>query len=186
MKIEFDPAKSATNNRKRRLSFELAAELGWSAARVRADDQRDYGEERFIALVPRSGRLYVVCYCIRGDARRIISSGKRTKERSEPMKRPTPMRPLTDKAGEVRELTEEDMRLFKPIAEVDPGIGEAMREFRRKVGRPKATAPKVHVGFRLAQDVVASIKASGRGYNARIEQVLREAGFGERKGAKRH
>ena len=105
------------------------------------------------------------------------------------MKRPTmrpemraPMRPLTDKAGEVRELTEEDMRLFKPIAEVDPGIGEAMREFRRKVGRPKATAPKVHVGFRLAQDVVASIKASGRGYNARIEQVLREAGFGGEKG----
>ncbi len=93
-----------------------------------------------------------------------------------------PMRPLTDKAGEVRELTEEDMRLFKPIADVDPGMGEAMREFRRKAGRPKATAPKVHVGFRLAQDVVASIKASGRGYNARVEQVLREAGFGGEKG----
>ena len=50
------------------------------------------------------------------------------------MKRPTmrpemraPMRPLTDKAGEVRELTKEDMRLFKPIAEVDPGMGEAMK-----------------------------------------------------------
>lgn len=79
MKIEFDPAKSATNNRKRGLSFELAAELDWSAARVRADDRRDYGEERFIALVPRSGRLYVVCYCIRGDARRIISFRKANK-----------------------------------------------------------------------------------------------------------
>ena len=57
---------------------------------------------------------------------------------------------------------------------------EAMEEFRRKLGRPKAEAPKVHIGFRLAPDVVASIKASGRGYNARVEQALRAAGFGEK------
>jgi uncharacterized protein (DUF4415 family) len=87
-------------------------------------------------------------------------------------------RPLADKDGEIRELTAEDMRLFKPIAEVDPGMIEAMAEFRRKLGRPKAEAPKVHIGFRLAPDVVASIKASGRGYNARVEQALRAAGFG--------
>jgi uncharacterized protein (DUF4415 family) len=87
-------------------------------------------------------------------------------------------RPLTDRDGEVRELTAEDMRLFKPIAEVDPGMVEAMKAFRRKLGRPRAEAPKVHIGFRLASDVVASIKASGRGYNARVEQALREAGFG--------
>ena len=87
-------------------------------------------------------------------------------------------RPLTDKDGEVRALTEEDMRPFKPIAEVDPGMVEAMADFRRRVGRPKTAAPKVHIGFRLAPDVVASIKASGRGYNARVEQALRQAGFG--------
>jgi uncharacterized protein (DUF4415 family) len=80
--------------------------------------------------------------------------------------------------GEVRELTADDVRLFKPITDVDPGMVEAMREFRRKAGRPKAAAPKVHVGFRLAADIVASIKATGRGYNARVEQALREAGFG--------
>ena len=87
-------------------------------------------------------------------------------------------RPLVDKDGEVRPLKAEDMRLFKPIAEVDPGMVEAMKEYRLKVGRPKAAAPKTHIGFRLSQDVVASIKASGRGYNARVEQALREAGFG--------
>jgi uncharacterized protein (DUF4415 family) len=87
---------------------------------------------------------------------------------------------LADKNGGIRELTAEDMRLFKPIAEVDVGMVEAMKEFRRKLGRPKAEAPKVHIGFRLAPDVVASIKASGRGYNARVEQALRAAGFGEK------
>ncbi len=53
-----------------------------------------------------------------------------------------------------------------------------MKEFRRKVGRPKAQLSKVHIGFRLAADVVESLKASGRGANARVEQALREAGFG--------
>ena len=70
------------------------------------------------------------------------------------------------------------MRLFKPIAEVDFGMVKTIAEFRRKLGRPKAEATKVHIGFRLASDVVASIKASGRGYNARVEQALRAAGFG--------
>lgn len=35
--------------------------------------------------------------------------------------------------------------------------------------------PKVHVGFRPAADVVEGIKATGKGYNARVERVLREA-----------
>ena len=93
-----------------------------------------------------------------------------------PRKRP----PLTDEEGEVRELTREDFRGMQPVREAMPELIEAMAEFRRKLGRPKAEAPKVHIGFRLASDVVASIKASGRGYNARVEQALREAGFGEK------
>jgi uncharacterized protein (DUF4415 family) len=86
--------------------------------------------------------------------------------------------PLTDEEGEVRELTREDFRGMRPVREVMPELIEAMGDFRRKFGRPKAEAPKVHIGFRLASDVVASIKASGRGYNARVEQALRAAGFG--------
>jgi uncharacterized protein (DUF4415 family) len=93
-----------------------------------------------------------------------------------PRRRP----PLTDEEGEVRELTREDFKGMQPMREVMPEFIEATAEFRRKLGRPKAEAPKVHIGFRLAPDVVASIKASGRGYNARVERALREAGFGEK------
>ena len=91
-----------------------------------------------------------------------------------PKKRPA----LTDEEGEVRELTREDFRGMRPVREAMPELIEAIAEFRRKLGRPKGEAPKVHIGFRLASDVVASIKASGRGYNARVEQALRAAGFG--------
>jgi uncharacterized protein (DUF4415 family) len=91
-----------------------------------------------------------------------------------PKRRPA----LTDEECEARELTREDFRGMRPVREAMPELIEAMEEFRRKLGRPKAQSPKVHIGFRLASDVVASIKASGRGYNARVEQALREAGFG--------
>ena len=48
-------------------------------------------------------------------------------------------------------------------------------------GRPKKETTKVPIGFRLAADVVESLKASGPGYNARVEQALRKAGFGASK-----
>jgi len=45
----------------------------------------------------------------------------------------------------------------------------------KKRGRPPVEAPKVHIGFRLSADVVDGIRSTGRGYNARVERVLREA-----------
>jgi uncharacterized protein (DUF4415 family) len=33
----------------------------------------------------------------------------------------------------------------------------------------------VHTGFRLAADVVEGVRATGKGYNARVERVLRKA-----------
>ena len=57
------------------------------------------------------------------------------------------------------------------FAEVFPG---QHRSWKRR-GRPPVAKPKVHVGFRLAVDVVEGIKATGRGYNARVEKVLRAA-----------
>lgn len=83
-------------------------------------------------------------------------------------------KPLTDKDGEVRELTAADMKHFRPIQEADPGMLEAVANFRKR-GRPAVENPKMRVGFRLASDVVEGIRASGRGYNARVEKVLRDA-----------
>jgi uncharacterized protein (DUF4415 family) len=44
-------------------------------------------------------------------------------------------------------------------------------------GRPPSEAPKVRVGFRLSADLVEKIRASGKGYNVRVERVLREGFF---------
>ena len=73
MKIEFDPAKDATNQTKQGVSLALADELDWEAALVWVDDRFEYGELRMIALAPKTGILYYVAFVERGQMRRIIS-----------------------------------------------------------------------------------------------------------------
>ncbi len=107
-------------------------------------------------------------------------SARRTGERKSVMRKPIrppvrpkarpplrrPMRPLTDEEGEVREFTEDDLAGMRPIAEVDPGMIETIEELRRKLGRPKSESPKVHIGFRLAADVVRGSRRP-HGYSPR-------------------
>ena len=71
------------------------------------------------------------------------------------------------------EWTEEEFARAKPFKEGFPEYYAAWK--KNKGGRPPVESPKVHIGFRLAADVVKGIRASGRGYNARVERVLREA-----------
>ena len=71
----------------------------------------------------------------------------------------------------VPEMTDADFARAKPFREVFP----AQYKGWKKIGRPPAETPKIHIGFRLAADVVHAIRATGRGYNARVEKVLRDA-----------
>ncbi len=73
MRIEFDPAKDASNQEKHGLSLALASLLDWDAALVWIDSRYDYGELRMMALAPDTGILYYVAFVDRGEARRIIS-----------------------------------------------------------------------------------------------------------------
>lgn len=81
-----------------------------------------------------------------------------------------PTAPIED--ADNSEWTDEDFANAKPFNEVFP---EQFASLIRRGGRPRLASPKVHIGLRLAADVVTGIKASGKGYNARVEKVLREA-----------
>lgn len=74
--------------------------------------------------------------------------------------------------ADLPEWTEADFARAVPFQKAHP---EAFAEWKRGRGRPKVDAPKVMMGFRLATDLAAGIKASGKGYNARIEKLLRDA-----------
>ena len=73
MRIDFDPAKDRLNIEKHGLSLAVAASLEWDEAFLWIDDRRDYGENRVLALAPKTGVLYYVAFVDRGEVRRIIS-----------------------------------------------------------------------------------------------------------------
>jgi uncharacterized protein len=73
MRIEFDPAKDASNRSKHGVSLSLASELDWEDALVWVDERFEYAELRMIALAPKTQILYYAVFVDRGDARRIIS-----------------------------------------------------------------------------------------------------------------
>jgi uncharacterized protein (DUF4415 family) len=72
---------------------------------------------------------------------------------------------------DVPEMTVEDFARSRPFKAVFP---EQYKVWKR-MGRPPAASPKVHISFRLASDVVDGVRATGPGYNARVEKVLRDA-----------
>ncbi len=69
--------------------------------------------------------------------------------------------------------TEENFARAQPFRRLHPDVYESWQ--RNKGGRPPVESPKIHLGLRMAADVVNGVKATGRGYNARVEKLLREA-----------
>jgi uncharacterized protein len=76
MKLEFDPAKDASNILKHGISLARAADLEWDECWERVDDRAEYGELRYIGIAPLENRLHVVVYTERGNIMRVISLRK--------------------------------------------------------------------------------------------------------------
>ena len=71
------------------------------------------------------------------------------------------------------EATDEQLAQAKPFDEAFPALADAMR--RNVGGRPKSENPKVAVSLRLDQDILARFKASGPGWQTRMNDALRDA-----------
>ena len=70
------------------------------------------------------------------------------------------------------EWTEEDFKNARPFAEVFPELAESIRKAR---GRPVMEKPKRQISLRLDPDVIDAFKATGKGWQGRINDVLRKA-----------
>jgi uncharacterized protein (DUF4415 family) len=81
--------------------------------------------------------------------------------------------PLTDEDGEVRELEAEDFEHFRPMREVFPEIVEAFERSRGQRG-PQKSETKDRIGLRLDRAVVEYFRATGPGWQTRINEVLAE------------
>ncbi|WP_290793084.1 BrnA antitoxin family protein [Asticcacaulis sp.] len=93
----------------------------------------------------------------------------------------TKIAPLTD-AEEARiqamiasdpdnpELTDEQLANMRPFAEVFPELAASIRR-----GRPPLETPKQSVHLRLDADVLAAWRATGAGWQSRMNEALRKA-----------
>jgi uncharacterized protein (DUF4415 family) len=85
----------------------------------------------------------------------------------------SPSRPDPDNPG----WTRKDIAKARPAAEVLPGLigAKATEElFRRGRGRPPKATRKVNQTIRLDPEVLAAYQQEGRGWQTRINTVLRE------------
>mgnify|MGYP001002709360 CR=1 FL=1 len=68
------------------------------------------------------------------------------------------------------ELTEEELATARPFKEVFPDLYAKIKR-----GRPPSEAPKKQVTLRLDQEVIDKFRATGKGWQSRINEVLKKA-----------
>lgn len=83
VEYEWDHNKQIANLAKHGVDFVKAAEFDWDTAIVSADDRRDYGELRTIAVGRIRERVYVMIFTPRQSKVRIISLRKANSEEVE-------------------------------------------------------------------------------------------------------
>ena len=79
-------------------------------------------------------------------------------------------KPLTDAHGEVRELKAEDLKQFRPAGEiVSPALA-------RKLGvrGPQKSPTKERITIRLSPEVVRRFRATGDGWQTRVDAALKD------------
>ena len=85
--------------------------------------------------------------------------------------------PMIDQDGEVRELTAEDMRLFRPASEVlPPDVLAGLATLKKQRGErgPQKAPTKVPTTIRFDADVLAALKASGKGWQTRVNEAVKD------------
>ena len=80
-------------------------------------------------------------------------------------------RPLIDKDGEVREITAEDVALFKPFSTLPQSEQTMPLKLRRR--GPRKTPRKVPISIRLSPDVAEGLFATGNGWQGRADGAFR-------------
>ncbi len=78
-------------------------------------------------------------------------------------------RPLTEASGEVPPLTDTALRALQPVGKLPAAL-------QRKLGvrGPQRTPTKERITIRLSHDVVEQFRATGDGWQTRIDTALQE------------
>ncbi|MCA0241171.1 MAG: BrnA antitoxin family protein [Proteobacteria bacterium] len=77
--------------------------------------------------------------------------------------------PLTKPDGEVREIKTEDLKRFRDAASLSAGL-------QRKLGvrGPQKSPTKERITIRLSRDVLERFRATGDGWQTRVDSALQD------------
>ena len=86
-------------------------------------------------------------------------------------------KPIISDDDEIPELSAADMTLFRPAAEVlsaDFLAGMAALRQERSARGPQKAPTKVPTTIRFDADVLAALKASGKGWQTRVNEAVKD------------
>ncbi|AHF85901.1 hypothetical protein RLEG3_30585 [Rhizobium leguminosarum bv. trifolii WSM1689] len=72
-------------------------------------------------------------------------------------------------------LSKEEMARAKPFKEAFPDVAKKMETAIAARGRPKLDNPKQPLNIRLDADIIQFYKATGKGWQSRMNDALRKA-----------
>jgi uncharacterized protein (DUF4415 family) len=78
---------------------------------------------------------------------------------------------MTNEDGEVRELTANDTTLFKPFSGLPEAEQKILASLRKR--GPQKNPRKVPISIRLSPDVAEGLRATGNGWQSRVDAALR-------------
>ena len=167
MRIVFDPAKDAANRDEHGTSPARAADF--EIGEVIEDDRRDYREARYRAFGFIDGVAHCLVFVVQVDAVRAISLRRTHAKEMKRVMASDPKEQVFD--DENPEWTDDDFARARP-AEAALSA-ETLGAFKPRRG-PQRAPTKQLVSLRLSRDVLERFKATGPGWQTRIDQSLRQ------------
>ena len=82
-------------------------------------------------------------------------------------------KPMIDENGEVRELSADDFKRFKPLAKANPSLLAKIKKGVGERGAQKAPT-KVPISIRVSPEVAEYFRAKGKGWQGHMDRVLKD------------
>ena len=166
VKIVWDEAKRASNLRKHGADFAAVEGFDWDTVIFLADDVLDH-EVRHRTLGFIGVALYALVFTATDEELRVISLRKATRHEAENMRKSSGAKRKKVVDHDNPEWTDADFKRARFLKDAMPDLVAALKR-----GRPKLERPKVQVTLRLDADIVDAYRASGTGWQSRINEAL--------------
>jgi uncharacterized DUF497 family protein len=178
MEVTFDPAKDKRNIKKHGISLRRAEDFDFGSALYNVADSQDYGEVRHIAIGWLDSMLYTLTFVEdeeEDEDFHAVSLRRATRQERETMSDPSNRESSNQKYGvpdaDSPEWTPERFATAKRF----PELPERLQAKLSRVGKrgPQRSPTKTLVSIRLSADVLAALRATGKGWQSAADEALR-------------